>query len=69
MKTFQKDTQESAGFLKYTGMAFQMILIIVSCTFLGFYADQNLPWKTPFATIVGMLLGVASSLYLILKKL
>ncbi|MSP58173.1 MAG: AtpZ/AtpI family protein [Flavobacteriaceae bacterium] len=69
MKPFQNGTQESAGFLKYTGMAFQMILIIVVCTFLGFYVDKNLPWKTSFATIFGMLLGVASSLYVILKKI
>ncbi len=53
-------------------MAFQMIGSILAFVFMGYFIDNS--WAKqhfgfPVFTIVGTLLGVAASLYLILKKI
>ncbi len=62
----------SREFMKYTSMAFQMIGSILAFVFMGYFIDNS--WAKhhfgfPVFTIVGTLLGVAASLYLILKKI
>ena len=55
-------------FAKYTGIAFQMIATILVITYLGYLLDQWLSLAFPVGILFGLLLGVGSSLYLILKK-
>ena len=68
----QKSVESSRDFMKYTSMAFQMIASILVFVFMGFFIDNA--WAKsqlgfPVFTIVGTLLGVGASLYLILKKI
>ncbi len=60
-------------FMRYTSMAFQMIGTIIGFVFMGYFIDMQ-PWAVKYIghhvfTLVGTLLGVAGSLYIILKKI
>jgi len=55
-------------FAKYTDIEFQMIGTILLITYLGYLLDQWLLLAFPVGILLGVLLGVGSSLYLILKK-
>ncbi len=52
--------------MKYSGMAFQMIGIILAFVFGGIYLDGWLE-TGPLFTVVMSLLGVAGGLYISLK--
>jgi len=52
--------------MKYSGMAFQMIGVIVAFVFGGIYLDEWLA-TSPLFTVVLSLLGVAGGLYVSLK--
>ena len=79
MKPKQNKIENTRGFLKYTSMAFQMIATILVFLFLGKFLDSRFSVSTnlngnhhkvfPIFTFVGAILGVAASLYLILKSL
>jgi F0F1-type ATP synthase assembly protein I len=79
LKPEKNKIENTRGFLKYTSMAFQMIATILVFLFLGKYLDSrftetaSLSGKNhkafPIFTFVGAILGVAASLYLILKTL
>ncbi|MCX6177576.1 MAG: AtpZ/AtpI family protein [Bacteroidetes bacterium] len=55
-------------FAKYTSIAFQMIGTILLITYLGYLLDQWLLLAFPVGILLGVLLGIGSSLYLILRK-
>lgn len=55
-------------FAKYTGIAFQMIATILAFTYLGYLFDSFVALALPVGIFLGVLLGVGSSLYIILKK-
>jgi F0F1-type ATP synthase assembly protein I len=62
--------QESKGlrdFGKYSGMAFQMIVIILVMTWCGIKLDKVLGLSTPVFTIILSLLGVFAGIYTALK--
>ena len=52
--------------MKYSGMAFQMIGIILAFVFGGIYLDEWLG-SDPWATVVLSLLGVTAGLYVSLR--
>lgn len=54
------------NWMKYSGMAFQMIGTILAFVFGGIYIDQWLE-TDPWALIIGSLLGVFGGLYVALK--
>ncbi len=54
------------SYLKYSGMAIQMGLIISLFSFGGYYLDTLLQTK-PILIVVGSLSGVALSLYIFIK--
>ncbi len=56
-------------FARYSGMAFQMIGIILVTTWGGVKLDKLTGWKTPVFTIVLSLLGVFAALYITLKDI
>jgi ATP synthase protein I len=54
-------------FGKYSGMAFQMIVIILATTWGGIQLDKLAKFKTPVFTIILSLLGVFAAIYTALK--
>lgn len=56
-------------FARYSGMAFQMIGVILLTTFGGVKLDKVTGWKTPVFTIVLSLFGVFAAIYLMIKDL
>ncbi len=56
-------------FARYSGMAFQMIGIILVTTWGGVKLDKLTGWKTPVFTIVLSLFGVFAALYITLKDI
>jgi ATP synthase protein I len=55
-------------YLKYSGMAIQMIGILVLAALGGQWLDKALELKHPVFTIVLMLIGVISAMYLIVSS-
>jgi F0F1-type ATP synthase assembly protein I len=55
------------NFARYSGLAFQMIGIIVLTAFGGVKLDKLTGWKTPVFTIVLSLLGVFAAIYFAIK--
>jgi F0F1-type ATP synthase assembly protein I len=54
-------------FAKYSGIAFQMIGIILFTVWGGVKLDTLTGWKTPVFTIVLSLLGVFAAIYTVIK--
>ena len=52
---------------KYTSLGFEVAAAIGLCTFLGWAADHKLH-STPVCIIVGVLVGVAAGMYLMIKQ-
>lgn len=57
------------NYVKYSGIAFQMIAIIGISTFIGYKIDQSQHHQTAWVTAVLSLIGVFVSLYLVIKSL
>lgn len=55
------------NFAKYTGLAFEMIGIILITTWGGVKLDKLTGWKTPVFTIILSLLGVFAAIYFAVK--
>lgn len=55
------------NFAKYSGIAFQMIGIILFMTWAGTRLDKVTGFKTPVFTIVLSLLGVFAGIYVAVK--
>ena len=54
-------------FARYSGMAFQMIAIILITTWGGIELDKLVKFNTPVFTIILSLLGVFAAIYTALK--
>lgn len=67
-KDEQKDDlrKGSRNWMKYSGMAFQMIGVILVFVFGGIYLDDWLG-TDPWATVILSLLGVTAGLYVSLR--
>ncbi|MFO7622705.1 MAG: AtpZ/AtpI family protein [Bacteroidales bacterium] len=65
----EKENSGLQNYARYSGMAFQMIVIIGLATWGGVKLDELLSMKTPVFTIVLSLLGVFTALYVSLKDL
>ncbi|MSQ79366.1 MAG: AtpZ/AtpI family protein [Flavobacteriaceae bacterium] len=57
------------SYAKYTGLAFQLIAVILALTFGGNYLDKYLVWHFPLFTLLGALSGMGISLYLLFKTI
>ena len=55
-------------YIKYTGIAFQMIAIIGVLSFLGYEIDNRSAHETPWVTAALSLSGVFISMYLVIKS-
>jgi len=73
-----EDSQENSrkkkpsnAYLKYSGMAFQMIAVMLIFLFLGRFLDQNFntePILTAICTILGVFIAIAFFMIQILKE-
>ena len=57
------------GYVKYSGLAFQMILPILIGAYGGIKLDEVLDLQFPVFTVVLSILGVVASIYLLIKGL
>ena len=55
------------NFARYSGIAFEMIGIILVTTWGGVKLDKLTGWKTPVFTIILSLLGVFTAIYVSIK--
>ncbi|CAM3771882.1 AtpZ/AtpI family protein [Mucilaginibacter galii] len=55
-------------YVKYTGIAFQMIAIIGVLSFVGYEIDKRSAHQTPWVTAMLSLAGVFIALYLVIKS-
>ena len=61
--------KESNNYLKYTGIAFQMIAIICVFAFLGNWADRYFQHSIQWVTALSCVLGVFLSIYQVIRQL
>lgn len=66
-----KDSKKSQMyyFARYSGLAFEMLGIIVLGSFVGYKLDEKRAGEFPLWTIIFSLFAVSASLYLVIKKL
>jgi len=67
-----KDTSDEKkqvnNYVKYSAAGFQMIVIILVFTFIGFKIDESRHSKTPIITALLSLCGVAIALYQVIRS-
>jgi hypothetical protein len=59
--------KESSGFLKYSGMATQMLGTILIFTYGGYKLDEWQQNKVPVWTLILSLVSIAGSLYMLIR--
>lgn len=65
----KKDSKQSGKFLKYTGLAFQILITLGVLMYLGYLIDQQTGWKIPLFVILFMFLGLAGVIYKLYKDI
>ena len=65
----EKKKVSSNNYMKYSGMAFQMIAIIVIITYIGKWLNDYWELDPPYVTAAFALFSVLAALYLTLKDL
>lgn len=62
-----KPSRSFNNIVRYSNIAFQMIVIVVAGTFGGKFLDSKLNWSFPVLTLVGALGSVAIAMYLAMR--
>jgi F0F1-type ATP synthase assembly protein I len=65
----EAEKQNLFNYAKYSGIAFQMIFIIIAGVFGGFKLDEYLQLKIPVFTVILSLFSVFLAIYLVVKDL
>lgn len=55
-------------YLKYSGLGFQMIAIIMVAAYAGMWLDEQQSNKNPWFTVAFMLVAVIASIYLVIAS-
>jgi ATP synthase protein I len=55
-------------YLKYSGLAFQMIATLVAAAYAGMWLDEKQGNKNPWWTIGFMVVAVIGSIYMVIKS-
>ena len=55
------------NFARYSGMAFQMLGIILVTTWGGVKLDKLTGWKTPVFTVILSLFGVLTAMFVVIR--
>lgn len=66
---FVKHQKPNSQFLKFSGLAIQMLATILLFTFIGLKLDEWMQTKIPSWTIILSLTGIGSSLYMLIRNL
>ena len=68
-KETQKESNKksASAFVRYSGMAFQMIAVLLVAAYSGQWLDDRYNNEQPWFTLVLLLIGVTASMYLIIK--
>jgi len=66
-RTEKQNNDNLKSYARYSGMAVQMIVIIVIMTYSGVWLDERREAETPVFTLILSLLGVFAALYFALK--
>lgn len=61
------DKKTPNSFIKYSSLAFQMLGVLLVFTLLGKKADEYLKFKTPWITILFVLIALAGVMYKLIK--
>lgn len=59
---------EPKTWLRFTGIAFQMIGVLLFFLWIGYRIDSNFQFNGPWGVLAGTLLGIAGGLYLSLRE-
>lgn len=66
-RTESQNNDNLKSYARYSGMAVQMVVIIVIMTYAGVWLDERREAETPVFTLILSLLGVFAALYVALK--
>jgi F0F1-type ATP synthase assembly protein I len=69
----EQNNEEDAGkqvsdYAKFTGIAFQMIVVIGICAFAGYKIDESAGHKVKWVTAALSLVGVFIALFLVIRS-
>jgi len=64
-----RTSQGLNSYAKYSGIAFQMIAILLLGVYAGKWVDTKIAADTPWGTLVGALIGIVLALYVPLRGL
>lgn len=67
-KSLDKTRTGYNSYLRFTGLGFTMIGIILVCCYAGWWLDRAIAWKYPILTIVLSLFGIAGSMVYLFKE-
>lgn len=67
--TPSKKSNQYSSYLRYSGLAFQLLITIAVCGWLGYKADQYFNNKYPLLMLLLGFLGFAGSLYQIYRSI
>lgn len=65
----EAEKQALNSYVKYTGVAFQMMAIIGLSAYIGYKTDQYYEHKTQWVTAIACVLGVFLSIYQTIRQL
>jgi predicted MFS family arabinose efflux permease len=68
-KQDDNNLKNTSTYLKFTGMAFQMIAIIGIFTYAGYKIDESAGHHVKWVTAALSLIGVFISIYVVIKSL
>ncbi len=63
------DNKSKGGYLKFSGMGFQMIAVIGIFTYIGYRIDEGARHNVQWVTATLALIGVFISLYLVIRAI
>ena len=66
---YKTEKQALNSYVKYTGVAFQMMAIIGLSAYIGYKTDQYYEHKTQWVTAIACVLGVFLSIYQTIRQL
>ncbi|MFY9150723.1 MAG: AtpZ/AtpI family protein [Prolixibacteraceae bacterium] len=67
-KNSNRDKKQFDDFIRYSGLAFEMIAIMGIGVWVGYKIDQWLELSFPVATLVLMILSVVGAIYHAIRK-
>jgi len=64
----RENKPQTAPYIKYSGLAFEMLTAIGGGALLGYYVDERYSLASQPFTVVGSVLGIAVAFYQVFKS-